>query len=317
MVAIIEEKQLLTIAEELDLVTAMRHGFIEYSNGNAVVPPVGELLFDNPKGEAHIKSGYLKGADYYTIKIASGFYDNPQLGISSSQGVVLLFSKKTGQLAAILLDNGKLTDLRTAAAGALVAKYFAPQALKGIGIIGTGIQAGLQLQLLLNQTDCNNIWIWGRNPGSAQQFKKAFKGEVTINIAENPTEVAANTNLIVTTTPSQQPLLHAEDILPGTHITAVGSDTETKQELAADLLSSADLVISDSLAQAESRGEVFQACRAGKLRLDLVTELGFALQHPNKQRTDDQQITIADLTGVAVQDIMIAEAIYNKHQNRS
>lgn len=131
--------------KNIDVTTAMEEGFIQYSNGNTVVPPVGELIFDKPPGDVHIKYGYIKKDDYYVIKIASGFYENPGLGIASCQGLMLLFNQKTGELVSVLLDEGYLTDIRTAAAGALVAKYFAPQEIKSVGIIGTGMQARLQL----------------------------------------------------------------------------------------------------------------------------------------------------------------------------
>ena len=152
----------------------MEEGFKAYSQGKVVVPPVGELLFENPKGEAHIKYGYIKGDDSYCIKIASGFSNNSKLGIAASQGMMLLFNQKTGQNQAILLDEGLLTDVRTAAAGALVAKYFAPKKIKGIGIVGTGGQARLQLQYLMENYADVPIWVLGRTNESSHTFKSKF-----------------------------------------------------------------------------------------------------------------------------------------------
>lgn len=288
----------------------MKQGFVAYSNQRSVVPPVGELLFDKPKGETHIKYGYIQQQPYYVIKVASGFYANPQLGLSSSQGLMLLFSQQTGQPVAILLDEGHLTDIRTAAAGALVARYFAPKQVKAIGIIGTGIQAKLQLQFLLKQTDCKTVWVWGRNAPNTQAFVADISNECNISIANSPAELAQHANLIVTTTPSHTPLLQAQDIQPGTHITAVGSDTADKQELDSHILAKADLAIADSISQSKSRGEIYRATQNGCLSPNQITELGTALQDATLQRQNDNQITIADLTGVAVQDIMIASAVY-------
>ena len=316
MATIISLSDILTVLETIDVIAAMEQGFVQYSNGQAVVPPVGELLFDHPKGEAHIKYGYIKQTDYYCIKIASGFYDNPKFGIASSQGLMLLFSQLTGEPKAILLDEGKLTDIRTAAAGALVAQYFAPKDIKAIGILGTGTQARLQLQYLQKVTPCRKVWVWGRNPTNAQQFKTEMEGELEINITESPTEVAQHCNLIVTTTPAETPLLQASDIFPGTHITAVGSDTSTKQELASDLLGKADLLIADSIAQSQSRGEIYRATSDGKIDASRVVELGAVIQNENLKRINDEQISIADLTGVAVQDIMISQAVYINYLNR-
>jgi ornithine cyclodeaminase len=310
MTTVINQEQIKSIINQVDLVKAMEAGFIQYSNGNTVVPPVGELLFERPKGDAHIKYGYIKNDDFYVIKIASGFYQNPELGLSSCQGMMLLFDQKTGVPKAILLDEGYLTDLRTAAAGALAAKYFGPKNIKAIGIIGTGIQAKLQLKYLQEITECKKVWVWGRNKGNVEAYAQELGGDYDIHIASTPQEVALHCNLIVTTTPSETALLNAQDIQPGTHITAVGSDTSTKQELASELLNKADLVIADSIPQSQSRGEVYRAVKDGAINSEKVIELGTAIQHLKFQRTNEQQITIADLTGVAVQDIMIATAVY-------
>ncbi len=313
MVTIIQEKDILSIVNKIDVIAAMEEGFIKYSNGLTVVPPVGELLFDKPKGDTHIKYGYIKDEDYYCIKIASGFYENTNLGISSSQGMMLLFSQKTGEPKCILLDGGNLTNIRTAAAGALAAKYFAPKKLNAIGIIGTGIQGRLQLRFLKNISSCKKVWIWGKNLEGAKKYKKELELNYDINIAESAKEVAQHCNIIVTTTPSESPLLKSEEIQPGTHITAVGSDTSDKQELSSKILEIADIVISDSIEQSKSRGEVFQARKSKTFKTDKIVELGVAIQDKKHQRKNDEQISVVDLTGVAVQDIMIAQAVYNKY----
>ncbi|MEO9802988.1 MAG: hypothetical protein ABJF04_07060 [Reichenbachiella sp.] len=310
MAIVINLTDIKTILKNVDVVAAMEEGFVQYSNGNTVVPPVGELLFSEPKGEAHIKYGYIKQDDYYVIKVASGFYDNPKLGIASSQGLMLLFSQKTGQPVAVLLDEGHLTDIRTAAAGALAAKYFAPEHITAIGVIGTGIQARLQLEYLQKNTPCKTAWVWGRTTESMEKFKVDIETDFDVHLASSPSEVARHANLIVTTTPSETPLLLAEDILPGTHITAVGSDTSEKQELESVLLAKADIVIADSIPQSKSRGEIYRAIKDSKLSLGEINELGQAIQNPALQRTTEEQISVVDLTGVAVQDIMIARAIY-------
>jgi len=313
MATIINLIEIKSIIKSVNVVAAMEEGFIQYSNGNTVVPPVGELLFEKPKGDAHIKYGYIKNDAYYVIKIASGFYDNAKLGIPSSQGLMLLFDQKTGVPKAVLLDEGYLTDIRTAAAGALAAKYFAPKNIKAIGIVGTGIQAKLQLQYLQEHTPCKTVWVWGRNLKNTETFVKELEAGFDIHIAKTTTELAKNCNLIVTTTPSELALLKADDIQKGTHITAVGSDTEHKQELESNLLKKADIVIADSVPQSKSRGEIYRAVTAGAISENKIIELGTAIQHSALQRTNEDQITIVDLTGVAVQDIMISKAVYTNY----
>ncbi len=310
MAKILHKEEIKRLIKNIDVVDAMEKGFIAYSNNKTVVPPVGELILEENNGDVHIKYGYIRQDDFYVIKIAAGFYDNPKIGLPSSQGLMLLFSQKTGQTEAILLDEGMLTDIRTAAAGALVAKYFAPSQVNAIGIIGTGTQARLQLQYLQSHTPCKKVYVWGRNLENAAKFKEELSPEYNITIADSPREVAQNCNLIVTTTPSKSALLMAANIQAGTHITAVGSDTADKIELDPTILASADRIIVDSIPQSKSRGEVFQALNSGKIKNEDVLELGMAIQDNSLHRTNDNQITIADLTGVAVQDIMIAKSVY-------
>ena len=310
----IKLKEITSIVNTMDVIAAMKEGFIEYSNGNSVVPPVGELLFDNPPGDVHIKYGYIKNQEFYVIKIASGFYENTNLGIASGQGMMLLFKQQTGQLEAILLDEGYMTNIRTVAAGALAVKHFAPKQITAVGVIGNGTIAKLQIQQLQKNKLCKSFLLWGRDEAKAQQLKSELGSDYDIHIATTCKEVAQHSNTIITTTPTETPLLQADDIKPGTLIVAIGSDTQHKQELASEILQKASLVIADSIPQSKSRGEVYQAIKAGSIAADNVVELGHALQDPSLQGTDDKQITVVDLTGVAVQDIMIASAVYSNHQ---
>ncbi len=313
MGTIISKAEILKILPAVDVVQAMEDGFIQYSNGHCVVPPVGELILDDPPGEVHIKYGYIKGGDYYVIKIASGFYENPKMGIPSNQGMMLLFDQKTGQTVSILLDDGYLTDIRTAAAGALAAKYFVPKNLKSIGIIGTGMQAKFQMLYCQKVSPCKEIWLWGRNQDHAEKLKEEWGPEFQVHIAAAPAEVAQHCQLIVTTTPSQHPLLEADDINTGTTIIAVGSDTPHKQELESALLAKADMVIADSIPQSKSRGEIYRAMKDGSISEEKVVELGKAIQDDQTHKSNNQQIIVVDLTGVAVQDMMIASKVYEQY----
>lgn len=296
------------ILEKIDPLPAIEQGFIQYSEGKVTVPPVGELLME--KGDVHIKYGCVKNDAYYTIKIASGFYDNASLGLSSSNGLMMLFSQKTGQPVCILFDEGYLTEIRTAIAGSIAAKYLAPKDITAIGIIGTGIQARLQAQYLKDVTPCRKIIVWGRNPKNMASYKQDMQGHGFEVITTNSIQdVSQQANLIVTTTPSEMALIQEEDIRPGTHITAIGSDTADKQELATKLLSKADVVVADSISQCQHRGEIYQALKNNHLEQNKVIELGNVIAS-GKGRNNDQEITIADLTGVSVQDIKIAEAVF-------
>jgi len=297
--------------EKIDVLDAMEVGFRAYSAGQAVIPPVGELCFDKPPGDVHIKYGYLRDGAHYVVKIASGFYDNPQLGLPSSQGLMLLFSKSTGQTEAVLLDDGRLTDIRTAAAGAVAARHLGPENVSQIGIVGAGIQARCQLAYLLKVTACRNVMVWGRNRGRVEAYARdVAELGVRVTVAGAAEQLARSSNIIVTTTPSREPLLQAAWIQPGTHITAVGSDSPEKQELAADILGNADVVVADSIAQCLERGEIHRAIEGGQLTKERVVELGAVVGGTVPGRVSPDQVTVADLTGVAVQDLQIASAVY-------
>ena len=310
---IITLEQINKILPTLDLVPAIEAGFAAYSAGQAEVPPVGELLLD--KGDVHIKYGYLKDDEFYVIKIASGFYDNPALGLPSSNGLMLLFSQQTGELISILLDEGFLTDTRTAIAGAIAAKYLAPKQVERIGIVGTGTQARLQLIYLKRVVACRDVLVWGRGKKQLAQYHTEMeKYDFQIEMTTDITNILHTCNLIVTTTPATSPLLHLSDLQSGVHVTAVGSDTPDKQELEAAILGQADLVVADSISQCLVRGEIHQAIKTGYLTENKLIELGNIIKGKANRRTSDNQITIADLTGVAVQDIKIAETVYkNSH----
>lgn len=301
--------------EKADLRQLIAEGFAAYSRGEVVVPPVGEMIFDGRNGEAHIKYGFIRDDDYFVVKIATGFYDNAKLGISTSNGVVLVFSQRTGTLECVLLDEGRLTDVRTAVAGAVAAEALAPKQVRRIGIVGAGIQARLQLRHLKEVTDCRSAMVWARNPEMLAAYKETMTLEgFEIETTRDTAELTAACNLIVTATPSKEPLLSAGDIQAGTHITAMGSDVAEKIELDPGILAKADLVVADSLSQSRSRGEIFRAVEAGAIDRDGIVELGAVIEDPSLGRADDEQITVADLTGVAVQDIQIAKAVLAGHK---
>ena len=305
--------QVIEALKGINLIESIELGFVEYSRGNSVVPPVGELLFDKPPGDVHIKYGYIKSQDNYVVKIASGFSNNEELGLSSSHGVMVMFDKNTGYLKCILHDEGYLTNVRTAIAGAICAKYLAPSQVKGIGIIGNGIQARMQLEYLSDVVDCKEVFVLGRDKQRVDKYidemeKYGFK----INSVDNSKELCQNSNLIVTTTNANESLIYKGDVKKGTHITAVGSDTPDKRELDPEILNIANSVIVDSISQCLERGETKKALDKDLISEEKLIELGEIIDSGEKYRKNEEDITVADLTGVAVQDIMITNAVYNQ-----
>lgn len=305
---IVELPEIEKALQRLDVLPLIEAGFVAYSEGRAVVPPVGELILD--EGETHIKYGFIRGEPWYVVKIASGFYRNPERGLPSGDGMMLLFSQTTGQPVATLLDRGHLTDVRTAAAGAIGARYLAPHRVERIGVAGTGVQARLQVLHLKPVTGCRSVLAWGRGDQKLDAYRRDLEAEgFEVAVTKDPAELGARCDLIVTTTPATEPLLRAEDIRPGTHVSAIGSDAPHKQELDPGILARASLVVADSRAQCRERGEIAHALDAGAISPDQVSELGEVIAGKSPRRTDDDQITVFDSTGVAVQDIQIASAV--------
>tara|TARA_B110000263_G_scaffold231706_1_gene227193 strand:+ start:311 stop:1270 length:960 start_codon:yes stop_codon:yes gene_type:complete len=302
------------VLPKIDLTPLIKEGFVAYSSGLAVVPPVGELSFENPPGDVHIKYGYIQNEDYYVVKIASGFYGNLDLNIPSNQGgMMILFEQKTGKEVGVLIDQCYLTNVRTAIAGAICTELFAPNDLDYIGVIGTGVQARMQINYLSNLIDCKNIKVWGRGDKSVEKYieEMSLLGW-DIERANTTDEIAATCDLIITATPSKVPLLKSENLKQGTHINAVGSDSSEKNEVDNNIFKMADLIVADSISQCLERGEISHGIKSGTVEQKNIRELGSLIKSKDDYRCQSDQITFADLTGVAVQDIQIAKAVFKE-----
>jgi ornithine cyclodeaminase len=186
-----------------------------------------------------------------------------------------------------------------------------------VGILGAGVQGRMQLKHLRRVRDFAEAVVWGTGEEELAAYRRDMEARgFRVRTTLDAEEVAAAARLIVTCTPSTRPLLRADWVRPGTHITAVGSDTPEKQELEPAILAKAARVVVDSLSQSEFRGEVFRAVQAGALRREGLVELGRVVTEPSLRRASDDEITVADLTGVAVQDIQIAKAVWAAVQGR-
>ena len=316
MPKVVELDEIKSLVDVPKLIKAIEEGFVLYSEGKVVVPPVGFLNFEQPPGDVHIKYGFVKNDDVYVLKVASGFYQNAELGLPVSDGLMLVFDQRTGQLQLVLLDKAWLTDMRTAAAGAVAAKHLAPSHVRGIGIVGTGVQARMQLEMLKDVVDCNSCFVWGRDAGKVQAMIDDLKASsavqewgLQISAATGINHLCAECNLIVTTTSARDALIYADQVQSGTHITAMGSDDHGKQELESQLLAKADRVVADSIGQCVDHGECFFAVRDKIIEEGSILELGNIIKSPELGRISDEQITVADLTGVAIQDIQIAKMV--------
>ncbi len=293
---------------------AIERNFVAYSSGRSNVPPVGHLIL--PGGDTHIKYGHIEGDTNFVIKVASGFHDNPQKGLNASTGLMLLCSADTGQPVAMLDDEGHLTDVRTALAGAVAGKLLGVAGTDLLGVVGTGVQAELQLQAICDVCNCRRALVWGRDMAKAERLVERFANTgTTVSAVSDLEDLVGRTRHIVTTTPATSPIIRSEWVQPGTHITAVGADCPGKQELATDLVARADVLVVDSVSQCVDQGEIQTALAAGEIAVSDLIELGKVIGGSAPGRSNDTQITIADLTGVAVQDIAIANSVYQVWQN--
>jgi ornithine cyclodeaminase len=278
-----------------------------------VMPPILRLDIAEARGEVDVKTAYVPGLDGFAIKISPGFFDNPKLGLASTNGMMVLLSARTGLAQALLLDNGYLTDIRTAAAGAVAARHLSRPDSSVAAIFGAGMQAGMQLEALMLVRPIREARIWARDPARAEATAKALAARLGIGVtAEADSERAVSgADIIVTTTPSNTPLVKAEWFAPGQHITAMGSDAEHKNEVDPRLVIRADAYIADRLSQTRTLGELHHAIEAGLVAADReFPELGQVVAGLAPGRTSAGDITYADLTGTGIQDTAIATLAY-------
>lgn len=293
------------------ILQATRSALIRHAAGEVVSPMPGQLLFSQPPGDCHIKYGHISGDPYFVIKIATGFYDNPSLGLPSFNGLMLVMDAHTGFPLALLQDQGWLTSWRTVAAGTLASLALAPASLQQIGIFGTGQQAQLHAEWLTALTGVQDVMIYGRSTSRAETLANALQSDhVRVRIANSPSELAQSCQLIITATASTEPLFSAADVRPGTHITALGADSPGKQELDAALFARAAVIATDDHHQCLDHGDFFHAVNAGIVPSHADVALGDLLAGKVAGRQSADDITIADLTGLPAQDIAIATLFY-------
>ncbi|RZA18776.1 MAG: ornithine cyclodeaminase family protein, partial [Proteobacteria bacterium] len=284
---------------------AVRDAYRAIVDGRANLPPVGYLGFPEARGDCHIKYGHIAGDQVFAVKIASGFYENPAKGLPSSTGVVLVFSALTGQMEALLADEGYLTDLRTGLGGAVASLALCRPDARRFLIVGSGTQAYWLARSLRHLAPMAEVAIWGRDTGRAATLVAKVDG---VTLAPDLEPACREADVILTATPAAKPLVRNDWIGPGCHITAIGADSPGKQELETALVARADVRVADSLTQSLDHGEFAHAHAAGLIGPEDCLQLGAVLAGAPARRSP-RDITIADLTGVATQDIAVARLV--------
>lgn len=303
---IIDLARIRSVLNYAEIIERMREALIANSRGECDTPMPMHLDIAPEQAEVHMKSSYRREGSYFALKIASTFPRNVTRGLPTGNGMMLLSSAETGEPVALLADAGHLTDVRTAAVAAMVARELG-RTDRVLGILGTGIQARLQAQMHAEVLNLERVWIWGRTLERAEECCRDLREllpRTEVSIAASPSELARKARLIVTATASREPLLNARDPQPGTHISAVGSDSAGKQELDAEILRRAALLLADSRRQCEKLGELQHA----PSEWARVVEIGeFCESH---RAWDKSGITVCDFTGLGVEDLYIAEHCY-------
>jgi ornithine cyclodeaminase len=307
---ILTEAELRKIVRlDRDAVACVENAFRALATQAVAMPPILRLDIPEHRGEVDVKTAYVPGIDAFAIKISPGFFDNPKLGLPSVNGMMVLLSARTGLVEALLLDNGYLTDVRTAAAGAVAAKHLSREESSVAAIFGAGVQARLQLEALTLVRPIREARIWARDRAKAEAAARDLSDKLGIDVRaeSDPAKAVSDADIVVTTTPSSEPILRAEWLAPGQHVTAMGSDAEHKNEIEPQVIAKADLYVADSLKQTRRLGELHHAIEAGLVAADRAfAELGQVVAGHAAGRASPEAITVADLTGTGVQDTAIA-----------
>ncbi|MGA8868890.1 MAG: hypothetical protein WB510_18085 [Candidatus Sulfotelmatobacter sp.] len=318
-ILILREPEILELLDPAACMGAMEQAFAAYSGGRAELPSVIHLDIPESRGEIHIKTGHIHGGPYYAVKMVSGFPGNSQLGLPANDGMIAAFDAATGAPVAFLLDNGLITDLRTAAAGAVAAKHLARAEVRRAAVIGTGGQARYQMEMLARVRPFGELRIWGRDRNKAiariadLQQRGKLPANCRVSVAETVAEAVEDSDIVTTVTASRAPLVQAEWLKPGVTVIAVGSDAPDKQELDVKVLARADRIVADSVSQCLRLGEIHHAVEDGAIVREKVSaELGEIVAGRKPGRVSENEIIVCDLTGVGVQDVAAASLVIER-----
>lgn len=291
---------------DLRAIDCIEDAFRALATKPVAMPPILRLDIPEHQGEVDVKTAYIPGVDSFAIKISPGFFGNPALGLPSTSGLMVVLSAQTGLVQALLLDNGYLTDVRTAAAGAVAAKHLARRDAQVVAVLGAGMQAEMQLRALAMVRPIASARIWARDHAKAAALAARLDLGFAISAAATVADAVTGADVILTTTPATTPILPDTLIGAGQHITAMGSDAEHKNEVDPRLIARLHYV-ADRLSQTRTLGELHHAIAAGLIAPDAdFCELGAVIAGLAPGRTSAAQITLADLTGTGIQDTAIA-----------
>lgn len=301
-------EELLSPAEAI---AAVERAFKLKAQGKANMPP--KLYLDMPEfgGDFRAMPAYIDGMA--GLKWVSGYPNNYKYNLPTVMAAIVLCEPRTGRPLAIM--NGEyITNIRTGASGGVAVKYLARGNSSVIGMIGAGMQARTQLLSIKEVLpDIKEVKVFDQRMAVSQEFTNEMSLKLRIKVWPVETiEQATNADIVVTTTPSRKPIVKQHHIKPGTHINAIGADARGKQELESVLLKSAKVVV-DDIEQAAHGGEINVPLSEGKFQVqDIYGTIGEIVAHLKNGRQSDNEVTIFDSTGLAIQDVVCAKLIYEK-----
>lgn len=294
------------------VIEAVKTGYIAFEAGDVQQPDIVSMEMPTYNGETDIKSCYNEQNESISVKTASGFFDNGKnTTLPTMIALIQIFDGKTGAPLCVM-DGSLITGIRTGAAGAISCEYLARKDAHTICVIGGGGQARMQVYGACEVRDIDKIKAFSPYPDELVSYKNDVekKTGVKVVLCDTVEEAAEGADIIITTTPSKQFILPASAIKPGVHIVAVGADMPGKNEIDPEIFRNAK-VVDDNKAQCFSRGETRNALLAGVIKEDDVyAEIGEIVSGKKSGRTSEEEITIFDTTGMAVQDNVTAMNVY-------
>jgi ectoine utilization protein EutC len=317
-VTIFTEKELRqAVGVDHEAVAAIEAGFSSLAEGKAAMPPIMHIEVPENQGDIDIKAAYVQGLDYLAVKVGAGFFNNQKIGLPNSPAMMVAVSSHTGFVKAILLDNAYLTDVRTGAAGAVAAKYLAPEKIRTAGVVGTGAQGRYQIEGLRCVRRFDRVLAFDLEKDRLADYVREMESLLAIPVeaSDSVQQLVEQSQVVVTCTPSRTPYLDARWLHPGMHITCMGADLPEKNELMSDVLGKIDLLTCDRKSQCFGMGELHHGLNAEVISQETdIVELGEMTSGKRLGRQNAEQITLCDLTGTGVQDTAIANLALKKSE---
>ncbi|MED4727401.1 ornithine cyclodeaminase family protein [Aneurinibacillus migulanus] len=304
-------ESLLTMKDALE---SVRQSYMAYNQNKVTQPPIMSIDVPHHNGEVDIKASYSYQDEVICVKAAVGFWDNPKrYQLPTGLAFITLYDARNG-LPLCIMDGTHITRYRTGAAGGISAQVLARPDSRIVGVIGAGEQARMQVMALKEVLPIELIKVWSRSEEQSGHYKQEMEGllGVTVLTCDTPEEAVNSADMVVTTTPSKEPIVRDEWIQPGTHIIAIGADMEGKQEIEARIFARAKVAV-DHLTECMKRGETQNPIRSNLIqKSNIHAELGEILLGRKAGRVRHDEITLFDSTGMSIQDSTMACMIYKK-----